>query len=59
MQGFSEKGLIYLIVAGAKERRQIYKKLREMEAERRRGGRSSSTFTVKRSAIAPTTSASL
>ncbi len=39
MLGLSEKGLIYLIVAGAKERRhmetqrQIYEKLREMEAE--------------------------
>ncbi len=39
MQGLSEKGLIHLIVAGAKERRQmetqrqIYEKLREMEAE--------------------------
>ncbi len=39
MQGLSERGLIHLIVAGAKERRQretqrqIYEKLREMEAE--------------------------
>ena len=39
MLGFSERGLIHLIAAGAKERRQmetqrqIYEKLREMEAE--------------------------
>jgi hypothetical protein len=39
MQGLSEKRLLHLIVAGAKERRQmetqrqIYEKLREMEAE--------------------------
>jgi len=39
MQGLSEKRLLHLIVAGAKERRQvetprhIYEKLRELEAE--------------------------
>ena len=39
MQGLSEKRLLHLIVAGAKERRQmegqrqIYEKLREMEVE--------------------------